>query len=175
MSGTIPVSVDRPAAQSWSFRVNSPTRSSMAVALALGLAVPACSPPAPPAEHRHEHGHEHAVHDHPDTLAEGIAELTRAATDVEKHLAAGATDAADGIVHGIGHIVEDIQAILPKEKLSAEGRAAAAKALDEIFECFDAIDTALHAPAGKGTPPADVHAGVKERIEAAIAALQAAR
>lgn len=124
-------------------------------------------------DHGHDHGHDD--HDHPDTLAEGIAELAAAAAAVKAHLASGATDEADDVVHGVGHIIEDIQGLLPKENLSAEGRAAVSKALDEIFDCFDALDTALHAPAGQGKPPAEVHAGVAERIEAAVASLRAAR
>jgi hypothetical protein len=44
-----------------------------------------------------------------------------------------------------------------------------------VFECFDKLDTALHAPAGKGEPPAEVHAGLKDRIANAIKALEDAR
>jgi hypothetical protein len=144
---------------------------------AAGCTYPEAPPPAKPAAAQpHGHAeHDHADHDHPETLAEGIAQLAQAAADVEKHLAAGATDAADEVVHGIGHIIEDVQGLLPKENLTAEGRQAASKALDEFWECFDKLDTALHAPAGQGEPPAAVHGGVKERIEKALAALKAAR
>jgi hypothetical protein len=44
-----------------------------------------------------------------------------------------------------------------------------------VFECFDKLDTAFHAPAGKGPPPAEVHAGLKDRIKAALEALEKAR
>lgn len=161
--------------------------SLLALSFVLGLAASGCSPTAPTAvktapapaatheeSHDHDHDHGHAEHDHPDTLAEGVAQLAAAAAAVEKHLAAGATDAADDVVHGVGHIIEDIQGLLPKENLSADAKAAAAKALDEVFECFDKLDTALHAPAGKGEPPAEVHAGLKDRIEAALKALKGA-
>lgn len=166
--------------------------SLLALSVALGLAASGCGPTAPTAvkttpapatrpedthdhDHDHDHGHDHGEHDHPETLAEGVAQLAEAAAAVEKHLAAGATDAADDVVHGVGHIIEDIQGLLPKENLTAEAKAAAAKALDEVFECFDKLDTALHAPAGKGEPPAEVHAGLKDRIAAAIKALEDAR
>lgn len=168
--------------------------SLLALSVALGLAASGCGPSAPTAvkttpapatrpedthdhdhDHDHDHGHDHGEHDHPETLAEGVAQLAEAAAAVEKHLAAGATDAADDVVHGVGHIIEDIQGLLPKENLTAEAKAAAAKALDEVFECFDKLDTALHAPAGKGEPPAEVHAGLKDRIAAAIKALEDAR
>jgi len=159
--------------------------SLLALTVVLGLAASGCSPtavktaPAPATTHEeshdHDHGHDHGEHDHPETLAEGVAQLAAAAAAVEKHLAAGATDAADDVVHGVGHIIEDIQGLLPKENLSAEAKAAAAKALDEVFECFDKLDTALHAPAGKAEPPAEVHAGVKDRINAALKTLGDAR
>jgi hypothetical protein len=155
-----------------------------AVPVAIALGASGCGPAAapvvktPPArattpEHDHDHGH--AEHDHPESLAEGITQLAAAAASVEKHLAAGATDAADDVVHGVGHIIEDIQGVLPKENLSAEAKAAVAKALDEVFDCFDKLDSALHAPAGQAASPADVHAGLKDRIAAAIKALQEAR
>lgn len=165
---------------------SSASRRLTAAFFVTGLAFAGCEPAAsptvkPPAEataqqaaHDHDHDHGHEEHDHPETLAEGIAQLAEAAAAVEKHLASGATDAADEVVHGVGHIIEDIQGLLPKENLTAEAKAAAAKALDEVFECFDKLDTALHAPAGKGEPPAEVHAGVKDRIAAALKALKEA-
>lgn len=150
---------------------------SVMAALALAGCEPAAPPPAATAQkaaHVHDHDHGHEDHDHPETLAEGVAQLAEAAAAVEKHLASGGTDAADEVVHGVGHIIEDIQGLLPKENLTAEAKAAVAKALDEVFECFDKLDTALHAPAGKGEPPAEVHAGLKNRIDAAIKSLKEA-
>jgi len=157
--------------------LSSACRCLPVVSVTAALALAGCEPAAPPAaataqKAAHNHDHDHADHDHPKTLAEGVAQLAEAAVAVEKHLASGATDAADEVVHGVGHIIEDIQGLLPKENLTAEAKAAAAKALDEVFECFDKLDTALHAPAGKGEPPAEVHAGLKKRIDAAIKALK---
>jgi hypothetical protein len=166
---------------------SSASRPLTAAFVVTALAFAGCEPAAPTAvktapapaatheeSHDHDHDHGHEEHDHPETLAEGIAQLAEAAAAVEKHLASGATDAADEVVHGVGHIIEDIQGLLPKENLTAEAKAAATTALDEVFECFDKLDTALHAPAGKGEPPAEVHAGVKDRIEAALKALKEA-
>ena len=158
---------------------SSACRPQPVVSVIAALALTGCEPAAPPAAktaqkaaHGHDHDHDHADHDHPETLAAGVAQLAEAAAAVEKHLASGATDKADEVVHGVGHIIEDIQGLLPKENLSADAKAAAAKALDEVFECFDKLDTALHAPAGKGEPPAEVHAGLKSRIDAAIKSLK---
>jgi hypothetical protein len=142
------------------------------------------SPPAgptagkAPAAHDHadhaDHGHDHDEHehDHPESFAAGVVQLQATVAAVRKHLAAGAADAADDAVHALGHVIEDVQGLLSKENLGAEAKATAAKALDELFECFDTLDTALHAPEGKAKPPAEVHASLAERIDGAITALQ---
>jgi soluble cytochrome b562 len=126
-------------------------------------------------DHDHDHDHGHEEHHRPESLAAGIAQVKRAAADVKAHLANGANEAADDVVHGMGHLVEDIDGLLSKENLSDAGKKAVKKALEELFDCFDKLDTALHAPPGKGEAPADVHASLSQRIEDAIRALEAAR
>ncbi len=129
---------------------------------------------APVASSHADHGHDHEEHehDHPESFAAGVAQLQATVASVKDHLAVGATDAADEAVHALGHLIEDVQGLLAKEKLGEEAKAAASKALDDLFECFDTLDTALHAPDGKGKPPAEVHASLAERIDGAIKALQ---
>lgn len=147
-----------------------------------------CGPTAPPAnrsgkpaaatkghpdhEHGHDHDHGHGDHRHPETLAAGLVELEEIATAVKKHLDAGARDKADNAVHMVGHLVDDLRGLLPKEKLSAEAQAAAGKALDDVFDAFDVLDSALHAADGKGKPPAEVHASVADKIAAALMTLK---
>jgi gas vesicle protein len=56
---------------------------------------------------------------------------------------------------------------------AAEAKDAGKRSLDELFECFDKLDTAMHAGADEAkTTVADVHASVKERIEAAVKSLK---
>lgn len=152
-----------------------------AVACLIASGCSSSAPPAAPAaatpsaEHDHsEHGHDHDEHehDHPESFAAGIAQLQATVAAVKDHLAVGATDAADDSVHALGHLIEDVQGLLSKEKLGEEAKATAAKALDDLFECFDTLDTALHAPEGTSQPPAEVHASLAERIDGAIKALQ---
>ena len=155
-----------------------------AVVLSSCLAPVGCSSSSPPAKpaaekaaaggHDHDHGHDHEEHehDHPESFAAGVAQLQAAVAAVKDHLAVDATDVADDAVHALGHLIEDVQGLLSKEKLGAEAKAAASKALDELFDCFDKLDTAIHAPEGKSQPPAEVHASLAERIEAAIKSLQ---
>lgn len=157
-------------------------RSLGLLALAAVLVAAGCSRPAAPrsgaatkAGSGHDHDHGHEAHDHPESLAAGVAQVKQAAADVKDHLAKGANEAADDVVHGMGHLVEDIEGLLSTEKLSDAGKAAVKKALADLFDCFDKLDTALHAPPGKGDAPADVHASLSQRIEDAIKALEAAR
>jgi hypothetical protein len=158
-------------------------RPSFPCVVAVGMVCVGCAPaPAPvkPAASQgqkathddHHHGHGHEDHAHPETLAAGLAELEGIATAVKTHLDAGARDKADKAVHMVGHLVEDLRGLLPKENLSAEAQAAAGKALDEIFDAFDTLDVALHAAEGKSKPPAEVHASVAEKINAAIKTLK---
>jgi hypothetical protein len=139
------------------------------------------SPPAAPAAGKapvasahadHGHDHDEHEHDHPESFAAGVAQLQATVASVKDHLTVGATDAADEAVHALGHLIEDVQGLLSKEKLGEEAKATASKALDDLFECFDELDTALHAPEGKAQPPAEVHASLAERIDGAIKALQ---
>lgn len=157
----------------------SPAASACLAALAC-FVLSGCSSSAPPAPakpaaaHDHDHGHDHDGHDHdhPETFAAGIAELASQATLVKNHLAAGKTEAADDVVHAVGHLIEDVQGLLSKEKLGEKATAAASQALEDLFDCFDKLDTALHAPEGKSPPPAEVHAGLAERIDAALTTLR---
>lgn len=142
---------------------------------AVGCA-PATKPKEPPkaAAADHDHDHDHGDHAHPETLAEGVAELEATAKDIATKLAGGSQEAADDAVHAAAHLLEDLKGLLEKQKdLSAEAQAAGKKALDELFECFDKLDTAMHAGADEAKETVtDVHASVKERIEAALTSLK---
>ena len=149
----------------------------------LAWPAPGCAPakPTPPQKtaaqndsHDHDHDHDHGDHDHPETLAAGIAELETTINAVATKLASGERDAADDALHAAGHLIEDLHGLLDgAQELSAEARAAGKKALDELFDCFDKLDTAMHAGADEAKESvADVHAAVKERIETALESLK---
>ena len=120
----------------------------------------------------HDHGHDYGDHAHPETLAAGVAELEKLLGTVGEKLASGATEAADDAVHMVGHLIEDLEGLLAEEKLGAEAQAAGKKALDELFECFDVLDTALHAKEGEGESPAKVHESLADKMKAALEALK---
>jgi hypothetical protein len=156
------------------------TRFQGSIAALMCLVAMGCSggqAPAPVAaakkpQGHHDHGHDHGDHAHPETLAAGVAELEKLLGTVGEKLASGATEAADDAVHMVGHLIEDLEGLLGAEKLGAEAQAAGKKALDELFECFDALDTALHAKEGEGESPAKVHESLADRMKAALEALK---
>lgn len=165
-------------------------RTFAAVAVSATITIAGCSrapeapqtsapKPAAPAghdgDHDHDdHGHDHGDHEHPRTLSAGARRLAVLAASVKDHLAAEARDDADAAVHDMGHLLEDLQELVRTSDLAVDAKAAATKALDDLFECFDALDASLHAEPGKGESPAEVHASVARRIGAAIGALEAA-
>lgn len=132
-------------------------------------AKPAAKPAAPVAKSADA---DHADHVHPETLAEGIAELETAVKDVAEKLGSGATEAADDAVHAVGHLLGDLEELLKKQELTADIKEAGTKALAELGECFDKLDVAMHAAEGEGESPATVHASVSERVMAAVTVLK---
>lgn len=160
-----------------------PPWCSLAAALVpLGVLTAGCAPPqvgpVPNAmgdRDQQDHGHDdhgHDDHAHPVTLADGVAELRTTVSKLEETLAADNRDAADEAVHAIGHLLEDLRGLVDGATLASEGRAAATAALDELDECFGAIDEAFHAGDTAADSPAKVHEGVAERIAAALRKLE---
>jgi hypothetical protein len=154
------------------------------VAVAYLAFVTGCAPSAPTAPasaktavgHSHDrdgehddHDHDHGDHEEPETVAAGLAQLEKICADAKAHLAAGDYDKADGPVHMVGHLLEDLGGLVAKEKPAAE--AEARKALDAMFECFDKIDSAIHAADEEARKKLD-YAEHAPAIEAAIAKLK---
>jgi hypothetical protein len=160
----------------------------------LAFAAPGCSPapapvaPAKPAaaradhDHDHDHGkdddHDHGKqadhdhddhgHSHPETLAAGVAELEAMWSHVKGSLKAGDREKADEKVHAVGHLLEDFEGLLAKEK--AEAQEAGKKATQEVFDCFDKLDEAFHGDEDD-LKKLDLDA-LGERLEAAIKSLK---
>ncbi|MFM8706258.1 MAG: hypothetical protein ACKOHG_20825 [Planctomycetia bacterium] len=93
-------------------------------------------------DHDDDHGHGGHGHAHPETLAAGVAELEATWKHVKTALGAGDRDAADEKVHEVGHLLEDFEGLLLKQ--TADVQEAGKKAVEEVFACFDTLDTALH-------------------------------
>lgn len=157
-----------------------------------------CSPATPPvapakpvavahADHGHDHdhgkndshdhgkkaGHDHDDHDdhdhaHPETLAAGVLELEAMWGHVKESLKAGDREKADEKVHAVGHLLEDFEGLLAKEK--AEAQEAGKKATQEVFDCFDKLDEAFHGDEDD-LKKLDLNA-LGERLDAAIKTLK---
>jgi hypothetical protein len=70
-----------------------------------------------------------------------------------------------------GHLVEDLQKLVADSKPDAAAGAVATAALDEIFDCFDSMDTALHSTDEEAARKLD-YTAFAPRIEAAIETLR---
>lgn len=153
----------------------SPSGSLVALVTAAGLAAVGCKPAgnppaAQPAVHQ-DHAHDDH-HDHPETLAAGVAELRKVATKIAADLSGGSREAADEAVHEVGHLLEDLSGLVADAKVPAELAATAKQAIADLEESFGKLDEALHAADGQGESPAEVHASVKDRIESALGTLE---
>lgn len=122
-------------------------------------------------DHAHDHDHDHGEHAAHDTLAGALAELEKICASVKEELGKKNLDQADGHVHMVGHLVDDMHRLVDSGKLADDVKAAAKKALDEVFECFDKLDTALHSSDEKVKEAID-YLEHEPRIQAAVAELK---
>jgi len=115
------------------------------------------------ADHDGDHGHTH-----PETLAAAVLELETMWGHVKGALKAGDRDKADEKVHAVGHLLEDFEGLLAKEK--AEAQEAGKNATQDVFDCFDKLDEAFHGDED-ALKKLDLDA-LGERLEAAIKSLK---
>lgn len=115
-----------------------------------------------------DHDHDDHGHAHPETLAAGVLELETMWGHVKGALKAGDREKADDKVHAVGHLLEDFEGLLAKEK--AESQEVGKKATQEVFECFDTLDEAFHGDED-ALKKLDLDA-LGERLEAAIKSLK---
>jgi hypothetical protein len=125
------------------------------------------------ADDDHAHAHDHGEHTAHDTLAGALAELETICASVKEELGKKNLDDADGHVHMVGHLVDDMHRLVGSAKITDDAKAVAKKALDEVFECFDTLDTALHSSDEKVKEAID-YLEHEPRIQAAIGELKRA-
>jgi ABC-type Zn2+ transport system substrate-binding protein/surface adhesin len=119
-------------------------------------------------DHDHGKADDHDDHDHPETLAAGVAELETMWGHVKAALKADDREKADEKVHAVGHLLEDFETLLAKEK--AEAQEVGKKATQEVFDCFDKLDEAFHGEED-ALKKLDLDA-LGERLETAIKSLK---
>ncbi|QDT38529.1 hypothetical protein [Stratiformator vulcanicus] len=95
--------------------------------------------------HDHDHGHDHGHADeHPETFAGAVEQLTEMRDTVKAALAENDLKKADGPVHAVGHVLEDLVSLAKKAGLSEEQQATVETAQETLFESYGALDQTIH-------------------------------
>lgn len=102
----------------------------------------------------------------PKTLPEALTQLNGHADTISKAFIANKPDDAHHSLHDVHHLLESIPDLA--KDLSDEKKEVIKKSVAELFECFEALDGALHG--GSDTP----YTTVGDRITAALTSLKAA-
>ncbi len=102
----------------------------------------------------------------PKSLPDALKQLTEHAETINKAFTSNKPDDAHHSLHDVGHLLECIPELA--KDLSEEKKEVVKKSAKELFECFGALDDAMHG--GTDTP----YSKVGERITAALAGLKTA-
>lgn len=131
-----------------------------------GLAIVSvgCEPapkPAPKVESSaSDHGHEH-----PETLAAAVAELEGICATIKAAYAKDDSEAAHGPLHDVGHLLEQVPALIEKSSLDVAGKEEAKKATESLFQAFGDVDKGMHGEDGKK------YSEVSDTVDAALKTL----
>lgn len=119
-------------------------------------------------DHDHDHhGEEGHGHDHPETLAEAVAEIAATSDAIKAAMEADDLKKADGPVHSIGHLLEELEELAKKQELSEEQMTVLTTARDALFEAFAGLDETIH-----GKTDGKSWADVSETIQKSVSELQ---
>ncbi len=102
----------------------------------------------------------------PKTLPEAMKQLAGHAETISKAFTSNKPDDAHHSLHDVGHLLECLPDLA--NDLAEEKRDVVKKSVAELFECFGALDDAMHQ--GAETP----YSKVGDRITAAMAGLKSA-
>lgn len=114
----------------------------------------------------HDHDHDHA-NEAPQTFAVAVAQLAEMRDTIQTALAANDLKKADGPVHEVGHMLEDLDGLATKAGLSDEQLATVKAAQETLFSAFGALDETIH-----GKESGKSWGDVGSDIDQAIASLQ---
>lgn len=119
--------------------------------LALAAFVVGCSeepdstPPIAVMDTHDEHAHEH---DHPETIAEAVLELTALWDSIRGGFENNDEEAAHGPLHDVGHVLEKVVGLAEEEGISGEQLVAVTDAKESLLDAFGEIDKKLHGGEG---------------------------
>lgn len=102
-------------------------------------------------------------HQHAETFAEAVHEVERMVQQIEAGFADNDLEAADGPMHEIDHVLEEVVDLATKESLPQEAIAAIGAAVEQIFEGLDKVHDTIHG--GEGPDYPEVKQQVDEGLE----------
>ena len=103
-------------------------------------------------------------HNSETTLAIALAEIDKHRVEIKEAFLKKQPEDAHDALHEVGHSLESIVGLSGAK--TVEAKQSVKKAVDELFECFGALDDSLHGKTGKS------YEEVGERIDAALAVLK---
>lgn len=115
-------------------------------------------------EHDHESHGDSQAHSEPESLADAVAEIERLRGAIDQGFAAGDLDQADGPVHEIGHLIEELPELAAKESVSEEDQQQVKQAVDSLMDSFAALDERVHGGASAGKSYDDVASQVDDAM-----------
>lgn len=133
-----------------------------------GSQTTASNPPSKQQDHDHaSHGDEQG-HAHPESFAEAVTEVEELCAAIKTAFAADKLEEADGPVHEICHLVEELPALAAKESLSAADQQQIKQSVDALMDSFAALDERVHGGDSAGKSYDEVAA----QIDSALAELK---
>lgn len=133
-----------------------------------GAQTTASNPTSQQHDHEHaSHGDEHE-HAHPESFTETLTKVDELRAKIKTAFAAGKLEEADGPVHEIGHLLEEIPELAAKQSLPDADQQQVKQAVDALMESFAALDERLHGGDSAGKSYDEVAA----QIDSALAELK---
>lgn len=115
------------------------------------------------------HGHDHDDgHVHHESFSEAVGEVESLNAAVKTAFADSDLSTADGPLHEIGHLLEELPELAAQESLSEEDNRQVKQSVDSLMDSFGALDERIHGGAEDGKSYDDV----ASEIDAALSNLK---
>ena len=136
---------------------------------------PTTAPDSPAEQQDHDHQahgdeHEHA-HAHSESFAEALTEVEEFHAAIKAAIGANDLDKADGPIHEVGHVLEELPKLAAKESLPESDLEQVKQTVDTLMDRFGAVDERIHD--GDADGAAKLYDEIAEEVDEAIAALKA--
>lgn len=121
-----------------------------------------------------DHGHDHESHgdshasEEAVSFEDALAEVERLHGEIRDAFAAGEPKEADGAVHGIGHLLQDLPELAAEQSLAEADQQQVKEAVESLMDSFAAIDERIHV----GEEAGKTYDEVATQIDAALAELK---